>query len=327
MTLLREMWGAMRRRDFITLVGSAAAWPAAAIAQQNNKKRLVGVITGFNDKETMSLFAAFRTRMQELGWIDGQNIDFDIRTTSGDYAKLDTEAGNLVSASADVIVAQGTAGLTAARKNTKTIPVVFTQVSDPVGQRLIDSLARPGGNITGLANFEFTSGGKWIELLPELDSKISHVTLITNPANENTAQKAIMAARDTKKVAVRVASVLDATDIQDAIENCSKKSGGGLIIFPDGFLINHRELIVELAARYRLPAVYPFRIFPEVGGLLSYGPDFAAIYRRAAEYVDKILKGVLGGTHAATAQIRSDGSADGKTAMPQVWYDHASFAA
>jgi putative tryptophan/tyrosine transport system substrate-binding protein len=210
---------AMRRRDFITLVGSAAVWPAAAIAQQNNKKRLVGFITGFNDKEMMPTFAAFRAQMQELGWIEGQNIDFDIRTTSGDYAKLDTEAGNLVSASADVIVAQGTAGLTAARKNTKTIPVVFTQVSDPVGQRLIDSLARPGGNITGLANFEFTSGGKWIELLPELDSKISHVTLITNPANENTAQfvKAIIAAGNTKKVAVRVASVLDAADIQDAI--------------------------------------------------------------------------------------------------------------
>jgi ABC-type uncharacterized transport system substrate-binding protein len=132
----------MRRRDFITLVGSAAVWPAAAIAQQNNKKRLVGVITGFNDKETMSLFAAFRARMQELGWIEGQNIDFDIRTTSGDYAKLDTEAGNLVSASADVIVAQGTAGLTA-RKNTKTIPVVFTQVSDRTGIRCGRSRARP----------------------------------------------------------------------------------------------------------------------------------------------------------------------------------------
>ena len=167
------------------------------------------------------------------------------------------------------------------------------QVSDPVGQRLIDSLARPGGNITGLANFEFASGGKWIELLPELDSKISHVTLITNPANENTAQyvKAITAAGNTKKVAVRVASVRDAADIQDAIENSSKKSGGGLIIFPDGLLLNHRELIVELAARYRLPAVYPFRVFPEVGGLLSYGPSFLAIFRRAADYVDKILKG------------------------------------
>jgi len=275
----------MRRRDFITLVGSAAVWPAAAIAQQNNKKQLVGFITGFNDKEMMPIFAAFRARMQELGWIEGQNIVFDVRTTSGDYEKLDTEAGSLVSASADLIVAQGTPGLAAARKYTKTIPIVFTQVSDPVGQRLIDSLAHPGGNITGLANFEFASGGKWIELLPELDSKISHVTLITNPANENTAQyvKAITAAGDTKKVAVRVASVRDAADIQDAIENCSKKSGGGLIVFPDGLLLNHRELIVELAARYRLPAVYPFRVFPEVGGLLSYGPSFLAIFRRAAD--------------------------------------------
>src|SRR6516162_4798253 len=283
----------MRRRDFITLVGSAAVWPAAAIAQQNNKKQLVGFITGFNDKEMMPIFAAFRARMQELGWIEGQNIVFDVRTTSGDYEKLDTEAGSLVSASADLIVAQGTPGLAAARKYTKTIPIVFTQVSDPVGQRLIDSLAHPGGNITGLANFEFASGGKWIELLPELDSKISHVTLITNPANENTAQyvKAITAAGDTKKVAVRVASVRDAADIQDAIENCSKKSGGGLIVFPDDLLLNHRELIVELAARYRLPAVYPFRVFPEVGGLLSYGPSFLAIFRRAADYVDKILKG------------------------------------
>jgi len=283
----------MRRRQFIPLLGGAAVWPAAAIAQQNNKKRLIGFITGFNDKEMMPLFTAFRARLQELGWVEGQNVSFDIRTASGDYTKLDTEAGSLVSVSADVIVAVGTPALTAIRQYTKIIPVVFTQVSDPVGQRLIDSLARPGGNITGLANFEFVSGSKWIELLPELDSRISHVTLITNPANENTAQfvKAITAAGDTKKVAVRVASVRDAADIQDAIENSSKRPRGGLIIFPDSLLINHRELIVELAARYRLPAVYPFRIFSEVGGLLSYGPNFPAIFRRTAEYVDRILKG------------------------------------
>ena len=171
--------------------------------------------------------------------------------------------------------------------------MVFNQVSDPVGQRLIDSLAHPGGNVTGLTNFEFASASKWIELLLELDRRISQVMLITNPANENTAQfvNAITAAGDTKKVAVRVASIRDAVDVQDAIENYSKRSGGGLIIFPDGQLINNRELIVELAARYRLPAVYPFRIFPEVGGLLSYGPSFTAIFRRTAEYVDKILKG------------------------------------
>jgi putative ABC transport system substrate-binding protein len=283
----------MRRREFIIFLAGAAAWPAFAIAQQDNRKRLVGLIAAFNDKEMMPLVAAFRARMQELGWNEGQNIVFDVRATSGDYARLDREAGSLVSASADVIVAQGTPGLTAAKKSTRTIPVVFTQVADPVGQRLIDSLARPGGNATGLTNFEFAFGAKWVELLAELDPTISHVTLITNPANENTAQfvRVITAAGDTKKVAARVASVRDAADIQDAIENCSKKPGGGLIIFPDGLLINHRELIVELAARYRLPAVYPFRIFPEVGGLLSYGPNFKAIFRRTAEYVDKILRG------------------------------------
>ena len=158
---------------------------------------------------------------------------------------------------------------------------------------MIDSLAHPGGNVTGLTNFEFASGGKWIELLLELDRRVSQVMLITNPANENTAQfvKAITVAGDTKKIAVRVASVRNGADIQDAIENYSKRSGGGLIIFPDGQLINHRELIVEQAARHRLPAVYPFRIFPEVGGLLSYGPSFTAIFRRTAEYADKILKG------------------------------------
>jgi putative ABC transport system substrate-binding protein len=284
---------AVRRREFITLIGSAAVWPAAAIAQQNNEKRLVGIITVFNDKEMAPLYAAFRTRLRELGWIEGQNVAFDTRATSGDYGKLDTEAGSLIAASPDIIVAQGTPSLAVVRRYTKTIPVVFTQVSDPVGQRLINSLAHPGGNITGLTNFEFTSGSKWIELLLELDRRITQVMLITNPANENTAQfvKAITVAGDTKKIAVRIASVRDGADIQDAIENYSKRSGGGLIIFPDGQLINNRELIVEQAARHRLPAVYPFRIFPEVGGLLSYGPSFTAIFRRTAEYVDKILKG------------------------------------
>jgi putative ABC transport system substrate-binding protein len=240
----------MRRRDFIILIGTAAVWPAAAIAQQNNKKWLIGIITVFNDKEMTPAYAAFRARLRELGWVEGQNVAFDVRATSGDYTKLDTEAGSLIAASADVIVAQGTASLAATKRYTKTIPVVFNQVSDPVGQRLIDSLAHPGGNVTGLTNFEFASASKWIELLLELDRRISQVMLITNPANENTAQfvNAIAAAGDTKKVAVRVASIRDAVDVQDAIENYSKRSGGGLIIFPDGQLINNRELIVELAA-------------------------------------------------------------------------------
>jgi putative ABC transport system substrate-binding protein len=283
----------MRRRQFIALFGGVAAWPAFAIAQQDNRKRLVGLIAGFDKEEMTPLVAAFRTRMQELGWIEGQNIVFDVRATAGDYAKLDTEADNLVSASPDVIVAQGTPGLVATRKSTRTIPVVFMQVADPVGQRLIDSLSHPGGNTTGLTNFEFSFGGKWIELLHEMDSRIKHVMLITNPANENTSQfvKAIRAAAEVQKISVRVASVVGTADIQDAIETCSKQPDGSLVIFPDSLLILHRTLIIELAERYKLPAVYPFRAFPEAGGLLSYGTSFKAVYQRAAEYVDKILKG------------------------------------
>ncbi|MGB8896944.1 MAG: ABC transporter substrate-binding protein [Pseudolabrys sp.] len=283
----------MKRREFISLLGGAAAWPAVAIAQQGSKKPLVGLITGFSDKEMLPIAEAFRGRIKELGWLEGENIVVDVRATSGDYTKLDAEAGKLVAASADVIVAMGTPSLVATRRHTRVTPVVFTQVADPVGQRFIDSLARPGGNATGFTNFEFAFGGKWIELLQQLDPTISHVTLITNPANENTPQfvKVITAAGDAMKVAVRVAAVRGAADIQDAIEACSKQPGGGLIIFPDSLPIIHRGLIVGLAARYRLPAVYPFRLFPEVGGLLSYGTDFKAIYRQAAEYVDKILKG------------------------------------
>ena len=284
----------MRRREVISLLGSAAvALPVAALAQSGKKKKLIGLIAGFSDKEMLPLFEAFRTRMQELGWIESQDIILDVRSTSGDYAKLDAEASSLVSASADVIVANGTPGLTATRRHTRTTPVVFTNVADPVGQRLIDSMARPGGNATGLTNFEFAFGGKWIELLREVDPKISHVTLITNPANETASQfvRIITAAGDSMKVAVRVAAVRDAADIQDAIELCSKRPGGGLIIFPDSLPIVHRELIIGLAAVHRLPAVYPFRMFPDSGGLLSYGTDFKAIYRRAAEYVDRILRG------------------------------------
>jgi putative ABC transport system substrate-binding protein len=282
----------MRRRDFIATVG-VIAWPSLAAAEQRDRKRLVGLITSFSETEMLPLATAFRTRMRELGWTEGQDVIIDVRTASGDYEKLDAEADRLVAASADVIVAMGTSGLTATRKYTRTTPVVFTQVADPVGQRLVDSLGHPGGNATGLTNFEFSFGGKWVELLHDLDPKISHLSLITNPANENTTQfvRFIAAAADARKIPVRVASVRGPADIQDAIETCSKQPGGALIIFPDGLLIVHRALIVELAANYKLPAVYPFRIFAEAGGLLSYGTSFKAIYQRAAEYVDKILKG------------------------------------
>jgi len=284
----------MRRRDFIAALGAGVvAWPSLAAAEQRDHKRLVGLITGFSETEMLPLATAFRARMRELGWTEDRDVIIEVRTANGDYEKLDAEAGRLVAASADVIVAMGTPGLTATRRYTRTTPVVFTQVADPVGQRLIDSLGHPGGNATGLTNFEFSFGGKWVELLHELYPMVSHLTLITNPANENTTQfvRVIAAAADARKTPVRVASVRGPADIQDAIETCSKQPRGALIIFPDSLAIVHRALIIELAGNYKLPAVYPFRIFAEAGGLLSYGTSFKAIYHRAAEYVDKILKG------------------------------------
>jgi len=282
----------MRRRDFIAALGVVAC-PSLAAAEQRDHKRLVGLITGFSETEMLPLATAFRARMRELGWTEDRDVIIEVRTANGDYEKLDAEAGRLVAASADVIVAMGTPGLTATRRYTRTTPVVFTQVADPVGQRLIDSLGHPGGNATGLTNFEFSFGGKWVELLHELYPMVSHLTLITNPANENTTQfvRVIAAAADARKTPVRVASVRGPADIQDAIETCSKQPRGALIIFPDSLAIVHRALIIELAGNYKLPAVYPFRIFAEAGGLLSYGTSFKAIYHRAAEYVDKILKG------------------------------------
>ena len=284
----------MRRRDFIAALGAAlVACPSLAAAEQRDRKRLVGLITGFSETEMLPLATAFRARMRELGWTEDRDVIIEVRTANGDYEKLDAEAGRLVAASADVIVAMGTPGLTATRRYTRTTPVVFTQVADPVGQRLIDSLGHPGGNATGLTNFEFSFGGKWVELLHELYPMVSHLTLITNPANENTTQfvRVIAAAADARKTPVRVASVRGPADIQDAIETCSKQPRGALIIFPDSLAIVHRALIIELAGNYKLPAVYPFRIFAEAGGLLSYGTSFKAIYHRAAEYVEKILKG------------------------------------
>jgi putative tryptophan/tyrosine transport system substrate-binding protein len=287
----------MRRRDFIGFAaGTLAAMPWYVFAQ-SGAKPIVGLITGFTDSEMRPIAEAFRERMRELGWVEGRNVTFDIRATGGDYEKLDAEAGELIALPADVIVGMGTPSVTATRKHTKTTPVVFTQVADPVGQHFIESLARPGGNLTGLTNFEFSFGGKWIELLQQIDPAISHLTAIANPANNNTAEfaKSIRAAGDSVKIAVDIGWVHNPADIEKAIELCSKQPGGGLVIFPDGLAIINRGLIVELAARHRLPAVYPFRMFAQAGGLISYGTDFKAIYRQAAEYTDKILKGAKPG--------------------------------
>jgi putative ABC transport system substrate-binding protein len=287
----------MRRRDFIVAGAGTVAWPFIASAQQRVSKPLVGLITGFTEADMRPLDASFRGRMRELGWIDDQNITITLRTAGGDYPKLDSDAASMVSERADVIVAMGTPGLAAVKRHTSTIPVVFTLVADPVGVGFLQNLARPGGNITGFTNFEFVVGGKWLSILRELDGTLLRVTLITNPVNPNTAHfvETITAAGKSTGVEVRSSSVRDAAEIEAAIESAAKQPHGGLIVFPDSLPVVHHDLIVKLAERFKLPAIYPFRIFPVNGGLLSYGLDYPDIYRRAAEYVDAILKGAKPG--------------------------------
>jgi putative ABC transport system substrate-binding protein len=284
----------MGRRKFITLLGGAAAvWPVAVWGQQSVRPRLIGFVTGLSASELRPLIAAFRARLQELGWFEDRNVIIDARATAGDFDRLVADAEALASANADVIVAVGTPGLRAVQQHTSKVPVVFLAVTDPVGLGFIGSLAHPGGNATGLTNFEFAIGSKWLQLLRELDRNVSHATLITNPANPNTAPltQAIASAAKTMGVDIFAASVGNASDIERVIVSTNQRPGGALIIFPDSLPVTHNALIIRLAEQQRLPTIYPFRVFTTNGGLISYGLDLIDIYQQAAVYVHKILRG------------------------------------
>jgi putative ABC transport system substrate-binding protein len=283
----------MRRREFLGVLGGAAVSLPAAYGQEAERKRLVGLLSGLTYDEMRPLATEFRNRMRRLGWIEGHNITTELRAASGDLARVDADARAMVNAGADVIVALGTPGLTAVNRYTKTIPIVFTMVADPVGQGLIANLSRPGGNATGLTNFEFTIGGKWLELLAQISGDLSRVTLMTNPANKNTQQfvQAMADAGAIRGIEVSPVPVSNESEIESAIAAAGSKAGSGLIVFPDFLAVVHHALIIRLAEKHRLLAVYPFRIFTANGGLMSYGLDYAVVYRQAADYVDRILRG------------------------------------
>jgi putative tryptophan/tyrosine transport system substrate-binding protein len=280
----------MRRREFIAAVTGAATWPLIARAQRE-RVRLVGVLAGFSEEEMRPLLAAFRSRMSQLGWIEGRNLAIDVRLTAGEHQRATAEAGALVGRNPDVIVAMGTPTLAAIHQH--SVPVVFTLVADPVRTGMIESLARPGGNATGFTNFEFSIGGKWLELLKEISPRLTHVTVIANPANPiaNPLARVIEETGRAISITVVTASAHGADDIQAIISTEGQQPSGGLIVLPDGLAVVHSGLIVELAERNRLPAVYPFRTFAAKGGLLTYGLDIPEIYRQAADYVDRILRG------------------------------------
>ena len=290
----------MRRREFITLLGGATvAWPLAARAQQPERMRRIGVMISLaeSDPEAQANAAALREGLQQLGWTEGRNILTDYRWGVGDPERSRAAAMELLALSPDVIMPATTQMLAAVRQETSSVPVVFVNISDPVGTGFVESLARPGGNVTGFTNFEYAMGQKWLQTLKEIAPNITRAAIITNPKNPNTALylHAIEPAATSFALQLAVTPVNDAAEIERTIEAFAGQSNGGLLVMPDPVTITNRDLIVALAARHRLPAAYPYRVFVASGGLLSYGTDRIDIYRRAAAYVDRVLKGAKAG--------------------------------
>jgi putative ABC transport system substrate-binding protein len=288
----------MRRREFITLIGGAGAWPLAARAQQPERIRRIGGLTGYaeTDPDSQSRFAIFQHRLQELGWTIGQNMQIDYRWSAGDADQARALAKKLVEMQPDVILAETTPAVRALQQVTDTIPIVFTSVSDPIGSGFVANMARPGGNITGFTNFESSMGGKWLEVLKAIAPSVSHVASMFNPT-VSTHIAAGYYLHDLEDAAQRfkveqvIAPVQNADDIERSINTLAYKPGGGLIVLPDAFTLVHRDQIISLAAQHRLPAVCSFRSFATDGGLVSYGSNPMDQIPRAAAYVDRILKG------------------------------------
>jgi putative tryptophan/tyrosine transport system substrate-binding protein len=293
----------MNRREVITLLGGAVAWPLPAGAEQAGRRRLVGVVAGFSEADTRVPMMAFRSKLTELGWVEGRTLAIDTLAGAGDYERMTADAKFLVDRNPDVIVVVGTPALTAVRQHTSNIPVVFAVVADPVRAGIIESLARPGGQSTGFTNFEFSIGGKWLELLREVSPRLTHVMVLANPTNTatNSMARFIEDVGRSASFEIITMSVRNVADVQTAISNGARQPNCGLIVLPDGMTLVHSELIVSLANRHGLPSIYPYRVFAEKGGLLTYGLDVAEMYRRTAGYVDRILKGEKPGNLAVQA--------------------------
>jgi putative tryptophan/tyrosine transport system substrate-binding protein len=286
----------MRRREFITLLGgAAAAWPIAVRAQQSERMRRVGVLTvsAPDDADAQTRLAALRQGLQRFGWIEGRNLQIDARWGAGDAAATRKAATELAALAPDVIVAAGSAGAAAVIQATGTVPIVFVIVPDPVGSGFVESLAQPGGNATGFMMFEYSVSAKWLELLKEIAPGVTRAAVLRDPAiTAGIGQfSVIQSVAPSVGVDVSAINMRDGPEIERAVTAFARRPNGGLILTASGLAAIHRELVVSLAARYKLPTVYISRFFVAGGGLVSYGPDFVDQYRRAAEYVDRILKG------------------------------------
>jgi putative ABC transport system substrate-binding protein len=286
----------MRRREFITLLGGAAALTSSfpARAQQDGRMRRIGVLMGFaeDDPETKARLGGFRQGLEGLGWSEGRNVRTDYRFAAGRIDRFQPLAKELVALQPDVILAQGTAVTAAMQRESRAIPIVFVTVSDPIGSGFVASLARPDGNLTGLLMYEASITGKWLAMLKEIAPGLTRVALL---ASASTAYdyfvRAATAAAPSLAIELVPSQIGNATDIERAIESFARVPNGGLLLPPDNTTIVHRDLVVALAARHRLPAVYGLRIFVTAGGLMSYETDQIDMFRQAASYVDRILKG------------------------------------
>lgn len=287
----------MQRRAFTRLLGAAtlsAAMPRRLDAQQERVRR-IGVLSGLaeNDPESRLRMISFERGLRDLGWIKGRNLQVEYRW-AGDGASLRANAADLVNLKPELILANSTPVAAALKAQTGTVPVVFVQVTDPIGQGFAANLAHPGGNLTGITNFEFSIGSKWIETLKDIAPGLQRVAIVFNPDTAPFAEKFVAPIRATATafaVTPTVAAARDAAGLEQMIAAFAQLPGGGLLVLPDVSTVNHRREIIALAARHRLPAIYPYRLFATSGGLVSYGSDVADIYRRAASFVDRILRG------------------------------------
>jgi len=287
----------MSRREFISLLGAAAAtWPLESSAQQSDRVRRIGVLMAatMDDPEYQARVAAFHQSLQELGWNDGRNVAIDTRWATTNPDDIRKNAAGLAALTPDVILAgTGTATVAPLLQATRTVPIVFALVIDPVGAGFIDSLARPGGNATGFTVFEYGVSGKWLELLKQLAPNLTRAAVLRDPTIASGIGQfaAVQAVAPSLGMDLSSVDVRDAAEIERAITTFARSSNGGLIVTASALATSHRDLIIALADRLRLPAVYPYRRFVDDGGLISYGPDFVDQFRQAAVYVDRVLKG------------------------------------
>jgi putative tryptophan/tyrosine transport system substrate-binding protein len=287
----------LKRRNFITLLGGAAAWPLVARAQQPDRVRRLGVLMGFpeSDSQAQAYIAAFVDRLQKLGWTEGRNIRIDTRwATHADLNSMQRFAKELVALQPDLILSNTTPTTTALLQQTRSIPIVFAMVADPVRSGFVASFSRPGGNATGFVVMEGSLGGKWLELLKEIAPRAGRVAMLFNPAVATYAEfwlNSFKAAAPSFTVEAIAAPVRDRSELESVVAAHAREPNGGLVVMPDAFTDAHPVEITSLAARHHLPAVYAYRFFTVVGGLLSYGVDLTDNFPRAASYVDRILKG------------------------------------